>query len=161
MTASGLEGVTPHGGAGSHTTPLVSPLKLSHSQNYNPFNFNLLPNLQHVQSTEARRSGAGGKRRLQGNLSGEVMDGWCARLDRIQFIFSFQTSGVWKLNVQTRQCASRVEARRGEARGGEARRGRNTAKLIRQTRGINRALVSSAISQQSPDETGLTDSRDG
>lgn len=28
-------------------------------------------------------------------------------------------------------------------------------------RGINRALVSSAISQQSADETGLSDSRDG
>lgn len=43
----------------------------------------------------------------------------------------------------------------------EGRRDGNTAKLIRQTRGINRALVSSAISQQSADETGLSDSRDG
>lgn len=48
-----------------------------------------------------------------------------------------------------------------EARRGETRRDGNTAKLIRQTRGINRGLVSSAISQQSADETGLSDSRDG
>lgn len=43
----------------------------------------------------------------------------------------------------------------------KTRRDRNTAKLIKQKQGINRALVSSAFSQQSADETGMSDSRNG
>lgn len=88
------------------------------SQNYYPFNLDLLRNVQHVEKQRRNRGRlragktCAQKRRLQDHLRGKLTDGWRKRTDRTRLIFSVQTTGDWKLNVQTLHCVRRGETRR-------------------------------------------------
>lgn len=150
-------GITLHQKANFNTTPFISPLKLIYLlAKLQPFQFRWAWNRAAcVEAAREQRQIRGGrtcvqKRRLQDNLRGKLTDGRRKRQDQTWFIFFCPNN--CRLEIESSNSAT------SEAEGDETE---TQQKLIRQTRGINRALVSPAISQQSSDETGLSDSWDG